>query len=70
VLNIYFKAWKTELFNDDRTRREVIPLGIRIPKEKIISNPTKISFCDHSNLLINGNPFEDMLTEDKYHLSS
>ena len=32
MLNIYFKAWKTELFNDDRTRREVIPLGIRIPK--------------------------------------
>jgi hypothetical protein len=25
-------------------------------KEKIISNPTKISFCDHSNLLINDNP--------------
>ena len=39
-------------------------------KEKIISNLTKISFCDHSNLLINGNPCEDMLTEDKYHLSS
>ena len=39
-------------------------------KEKIISNPTKISFCDQSNLLIKGNPCEDMLTEDKYHLSS
>ena len=60
---------------------DVLLLWIVIPSEAnetkvdldyqgYIINPTKISFCDHSNLLINGNPWEDMLTEDKYHLSS
>ena len=39
-------------------------------KQKIIGDPARcISYCEHSNMLSYGNPVDNLLTEDKFHLS-
>ena len=39
-------------------------------KQKLISDPVKsVTYCEHSNMMSYGNPINELLNEDKYHLS-
>ncbi|CAG2210987.1 unnamed protein product [Mytilus edulis] len=40
-------------------------------KQSIIGNEvTSVTYCEHSNMLLQGNPINDLLTDDKFHLST
>jgi len=40
-------------------------------KQKILGDQsTFVSYCEHNNMLFNGNPINDLLSDDKYHLST
>jgi len=40
-------------------------------KQKILGDQsTSVSYCEHNNMLFNGNPINDLLSDDKYHLST
>lgn len=40
-------------------------------KQKIMSQPgSKITYCEHNNMLLGGNPNKELLGDDKIHLSS
>lgn len=39
-------------------------------KQRLIANPNDhVYYCEHNNMLYQGNPIDDLLEEDKYHLS-
>lgn len=51
----------------NQTNAQIVNALIKelIAKEKT----TQISCCDHSSMLVNGSPSDDLLEDDKYHLS-